>query len=57
MIAVWHLPPFYNAAMANHNLHILEHLMFMGAAVLMFWLLAPIGCGIQLLTVRRPPRA
>ena len=37
VIAVWHLPPFYNAAMANHSLHILEHLMFMGAAVLMWW--------------------
>ena len=37
VIAGWHLPPFYNAAMANHNLHILEHLMFMGAAVLMWW--------------------
>jgi putative membrane protein len=36
-IAVWHLPQFYNAAMANHNLHILEHLMFMAAAVLMWW--------------------
>ncbi|MEA2766469.1 MAG: putative rane protein [Gemmatimonadaceae bacterium] len=37
VIAVWHLPPFYNAAMANHNIHILEHLMFMVAAVLMWW--------------------
>jgi putative membrane protein len=37
VFAVWHLPPFYNAAMANHNLHILEHLMFMAAAVLMWW--------------------
>jgi putative membrane protein len=37
VIALWHLPPFYNAAMANHNLHILEHLMFMAAAVLMWW--------------------
>ena len=37
VIAVWHLPPFYNAAMANHDLHILEHLMFMAAAVLMWW--------------------
>ncbi|MDQ6689667.1 MAG: cytochrome c oxidase assembly protein [Gemmatimonadota bacterium] len=36
-IAVWHLPPFYNAAMANHSIHILEHLTFMGAAVLMWW--------------------
>lgn len=37
VIALWHLPPFYNAAMANHGLHILEHLMFMAAAVLMWW--------------------
>jgi len=36
-IAFWHLPPFYNAAMAHHSLHILEHLMFMTAAVLMWW--------------------
>jgi putative membrane protein len=37
VLAGWHLPPFYNAAMANHNLHILEHLMFMAGAVLMWW--------------------
>jgi putative membrane protein len=37
VLAGWHLPQFYNAAMANHNLHILEHLMFMAAAVLMWW--------------------
>ncbi|MGE5748544.1 MAG: cytochrome c oxidase assembly protein [Gemmatimonas sp.] len=37
VIAVWHLPAFYNAAMDNHNIHILEHLMFMAAAVLMWW--------------------
>jgi putative membrane protein len=37
VIAGWHLPPLYNAAMANHNIHILEHLMFMVAAVLMWW--------------------
>ena len=36
-IAIWHLPPFYNAAMAHHSLHILEHLMFITAAVLMWW--------------------
>jgi putative membrane protein len=36
-IAVWHLPPFYNAAMAHHGLHIVEHLTFMAAAVLMWW--------------------
>jgi len=37
VIAFWHLPMFYNAALADHNIHILEHLMFMGAAVLMWW--------------------
>jgi putative membrane protein len=43
VLAIWHLPPFYNAAMANHNLHILEHLMFMAAAVLMWWpLMSPL---------------
>src|SRR3954470_6109986 len=36
-IAGWHLPIFYNAAMAHHGLHILEHLIFMAAAVLMWW--------------------
>jgi putative membrane protein len=36
-IAGWHLPIFYNAAMANHGLHIVEHLIFMAAAVLMWW--------------------
>ena len=40
VIAFWHLPVFYNAAMANHGIHIVEHLMFMGAAVLMWWPLA-----------------
>ena len=37
VIAMWHLPVFYNAAMDNHNIHIFEHLMFMAAAVLMWW--------------------
>jgi putative membrane protein len=36
-IAVWHIPYFYNAAMANHNIHIVEHLIFMVSAVLMWW--------------------
>jgi putative membrane protein len=37
VIIGWHLPVFYNAAMANHNIHIGEHLMFMAAAVLFWW--------------------
>jgi putative membrane protein len=40
VIAGWHVPALYNAAMENHNIHILEHLMFMAAAVLMWWPLA-----------------
>jgi putative membrane protein len=36
-IAFWHIPMFYNAAMDNHNIHILEHLMFMASAVMMWW--------------------
>ena len=37
VIIAWHLPIFYNAAMANHNIHIGEHLMFMASAVLLWW--------------------
>jgi putative membrane protein len=42
-IAAWHLPPLYNLAMAYHPVHIVEHLMFMSTAVLMWWpLLSPL---------------
>lgn len=37
VISAWHLPPLYNAALAGHGVHIGEHLMFMAAAVLMWW--------------------
>src|SRR5437899_1909984 len=37
VIVGWHLPPLYNLAMANHNVHIFEHLMFLASAVLMWW--------------------
>jgi len=37
VIIGWHLPVFYNAAMANHNIHIGEHLMFIASAVLLWW--------------------
>jgi len=40
VIAGWHVPALYNAAMESHEIHILEHLMFMAAAVLMWWPLA-----------------
>jgi putative membrane protein len=37
VVAAWHLPPLYNLAMAHHPVHIVQHLMFMAAAVLMWW--------------------
>jgi putative membrane protein len=33
----WHWPPLYQVTLLNPNLHVLEHLMFMGAAVLFWW--------------------
>jgi putative membrane protein len=33
----WHLPFMYNAALVNHNIHIVQHLTFMAAAVMMWW--------------------
>jgi putative membrane protein len=42
-IAFWHLPPLYNLAMAEHPIHIVEHLTFLVTAVLMWWpLLSPL---------------
>jgi putative membrane protein len=37
VVAAWHLPPLYNTAMAHHGVHIVQHLMFMAGAVLMWW--------------------
>src|SRR5688572_3689455 len=43
VIAAWHLPPLYNTAMAYHPVHIVQHLTFMTASVLMWWpLLSPL---------------
>jgi putative membrane protein len=43
VLAAWHLPALYNTAMAYHPVHIAQHLMFMVAAVLMWWpLLSPL---------------
>lgn len=43
ILAGWHLPPLYNAAMYYHPVHILQHLMFLVGAVLMWWpLLSPL---------------
>jgi putative membrane protein len=40
----WHLPGAYNAALVNHDLHILQHLMFISTAVMMWWpVVAPVA--------------
>ena len=36
-LIAWHLPPLYNLAMANHDVHIVQHLCFLAASVLMWW--------------------
>jgi putative membrane protein len=33
----WHLPVFYNWALVDHDLHIVQHLMFLAAATMMWW--------------------
>lgn len=33
----WHFPAAYNLALVNHDVHIAQHLMFMAAAVIMWW--------------------
>ncbi|HKG91820.1 MAG TPA: cytochrome c oxidase assembly protein, partial [Gemmatimonadaceae bacterium] len=43
VVAVWHLPPVYGLAMRFHWVHIVQHLMFLATAVLMWWpLLSPL---------------
>jgi len=33
----WHVPQMYNWALVSHDLHIVQHLMFMSVAVMMWW--------------------
>jgi len=37
MFSIWHIPALYNLSVTNHGIHILEHVLFMSAAVLMWW--------------------
>ncbi len=42
-VAVWHLPPMYNMAMAYHPVHIAQHLLFLVTSTIMWWpLLSPL---------------
>jgi putative membrane protein len=43
VVAGWHLPPFYNYALSHHPVHIVQHLMFLTASVIMWWpILSPL---------------
>ena len=33
----WHFPALYNWALVNHNAHIVQHMMFIASATLMWW--------------------
>jgi putative membrane protein len=37
VMAAWHLPPLYNLALAQHPVHILQHVTFLVASVVMWW--------------------
>ncbi len=44
VLVAWHLPPLYNLAMERHPIHIVEHLMIMAAAVILWWpVLSPVA--------------
>jgi putative membrane protein len=56
VISVWHMPYLYDGALGNKLLHVLEHLMFFGAALFYWWpmlspsrLLPPISYAAQML--------
>ena len=43
-ITLWHFPQFYEAALEHHGLHIVQHLVFLGTAVIMWWpILSPVA--------------
>ncbi len=40
---VWHVPALYEATLENQSIHIVEHLLFMGTAILNWWpILSPL---------------
>jgi putative membrane protein len=46
---LWHIPYFYDAALAHGGVHVLEHLSFAGAGLLYWWhLLSPIRSRLRL---------
>lgn len=42
-IVIWHVPVLYEAALRNHSVHIIQHLVFLTTAVIMWWpVLSPV---------------
>ena len=37
VFALWHLPSLYDLTLRHHYVHVLEHLLFMATAVVMWW--------------------
>jgi putative membrane protein len=37
VMIVWHLPPLYDATLSSEDLHIVEHLTFITAGVVLYW--------------------
>lgn len=58
MLAFWHIPAFYELALRDSFVHLLEHVAFTGSAILMYWPLLDPGqlqkkdhAGIKLLYI------
>lgn len=58
VISVWHAPWLYDWALRSKLVHVIEHLMFFGAAVLYWWpmlspsrVLPPVSYAVQLLYI------
>jgi putative membrane protein len=37
VMVLWHVPPFYDATLHSEELHIVEHLTFIAAGLVLFW--------------------
>jgi putative membrane protein len=47
----WHFPQWYNLALMDHNVHILQHLTFMMVAVMMWWpIMSPVKALVRIPT-------
>jgi putative membrane protein len=60
VLAAWHLPGPYQAAIRNPLVHVLEHLAFLGAGVLLWWAIlhasrAQLGMGVLTLFIAALP--